>query len=244
MLRKASTVTTSRDVSRAARTLKRACRATLNASAINVVDLEAQPLPVARFETTRDHYSGGIALRTTPVTRSPSTSSSSTSAAPSCPRQTSASWSGSFPAGIPPGLSRRDRRAQLPAPVVESYTHELLRCVDMSGVREGQLKVVADCAGGTAVPGASQPARHHRRGRAHPEQPAGRGVADRDRRAAARGPAAAGRGGSSSKAAFGVRFDPVGERIQLVDEKGELVSEDRALLAVLDLSRPSVNEAR
>jgi mannose-1-phosphate guanylyltransferase/phosphomannomutase len=40
---------------------------------------------------------------------------------------------------------------------------------------------------------------------------------------------------SSSRAAFGVRFDPVGERIQLVDEKGELVSEDRALLAVLDL---------
>jgi mannose-1-phosphate guanylyltransferase/phosphomannomutase len=40
---------------------------------------------------------------------------------------------------------------------------------------------------------------------------------------------------SSAKAAFGVRFDPVGERIQLVDEKGELVSEDRALLAVLDL---------
>jgi mannose-1-phosphate guanylyltransferase/phosphomannomutase len=40
---------------------------------------------------------------------------------------------------------------------------------------------------------------------------------------------------SSSRAAFGVRFDPVGERIQLVDEKGELVTEDRALLSVLDL---------
>src|SRR5580698_3078797 len=66
MLRKGSTVTTSRDVSRAARTLKRAVQGALNASAINVVDLEAQPLPVARFETARDHYSGGIALRTTP----------------------------------------------------------------------------------------------------------------------------------------------------------------------------------
>ena len=41
---------------------------------------------------------------------------------------------------------------------------------------------------------------------------------------------------SSFRAAFGVRFDPVGERIQLVDEKGELVNEDRALLAVLDPS--------
>src|SRR4029078_13746838 len=40
---------------------------------------------------------------------------------------------------------------------------------------------------------------------------------------------------SSARAAVGVRFDPVGERCQLVDEKGELFSEDGALLAVLDL---------
>src|SRR5258708_29451031 len=40
---------------------------------------------------------------------------------------------------------------------------------------------------------------------------------------------------SSSRAAFGVRFDQVGERIALVDDKGSLVSEDRALLVVLDL---------
>jgi mannose-1-phosphate guanylyltransferase/phosphomannomutase len=40
---------------------------------------------------------------------------------------------------------------------------------------------------------------------------------------------------SSSRAAFGVRFDPVGERIALVDDKGALVSDDRALLVVLDL---------
>jgi mannose-1-phosphate guanylyltransferase/phosphomannomutase len=40
---------------------------------------------------------------------------------------------------------------------------------------------------------------------------------------------------SSFGAAFGVRFDPVGERIALVDDKGALVSDDRALLVVLDL---------
>jgi mannose-1-phosphate guanylyltransferase/phosphomannomutase len=40
---------------------------------------------------------------------------------------------------------------------------------------------------------------------------------------------------SSFGAAFGVRFDPVGERIALVDDKGSLVSDDRALLVVLDL---------
>jgi mannose-1-phosphate guanylyltransferase/phosphomannomutase len=40
---------------------------------------------------------------------------------------------------------------------------------------------------------------------------------------------------SSSRAAFGVRFDRVGERIALVDEKGQLISDSRALLVVLDL---------
>ena len=30
------------------------------------MDLEAQPLPVARFETARSECSGGIAMRTTP----------------------------------------------------------------------------------------------------------------------------------------------------------------------------------
>src|SRR6266498_1009616 len=64
-LKKGAVVTTSRDVSRAARALKRAVHSALNASAINVVDLEAQPLPVARFETARAECSGGIALRTT-----------------------------------------------------------------------------------------------------------------------------------------------------------------------------------
>ncbi len=104
-LRKGSTVTTSRDASRAARTLKRAVQSALNASAINVVDLEAQPLPVARYETARGHYSGGIALRTTPGDPQSSRSSSSTSAAPSCRRRTSASWSASSPGRSSGGLS-------------------------------------------------------------------------------------------------------------------------------------------
>src|ERR1035437_4071950 len=65
-LKKGAVVTTSRDVSRAARAFKRAVHSALNASAINVVDLEAQPLPVPRFETARSTCGGGIALRTTP----------------------------------------------------------------------------------------------------------------------------------------------------------------------------------
>src|SRR5450432_3589209 len=64
-LRKGSTVTTSRDVSRAARALKRALISALTSSAINVIDLEVVPVPVARLETARS-TAGGVVLRTTP----------------------------------------------------------------------------------------------------------------------------------------------------------------------------------
>ena len=151
MLRKGSTVTTSRDVSRAARTLKRAVQSALNASAINVVDLEAQPLPVARYETARDHYSGGIALRTTP--------GDPQSVDIIFLDERGAELSQADRRKLERVFSRQEFRRAFPGEiaelsypprVVESYTHELLRCVDMSGVREADLKVVADCAGGTA----------------------------------------------------------------------------------------------
>jgi mannose-1-phosphate guanylyltransferase/phosphomannomutase len=40
---------------------------------------------------------------------------------------------------------------------------------------------------------------------------------------------------ASSHADFGVRFDPVGERLAIVDDRGALVHDDRALLVFLDL---------
>ena len=40
---------------------------------------------------------------------------------------------------------------------------------------------------------------------------------------------------SSSKAHFGVHFDPVGERLSIVDERGVVIDDERALLVVLDL---------
>ena len=40
---------------------------------------------------------------------------------------------------------------------------------------------------------------------------------------------------SSSRAAFGVRFDAMGERLAIVDERGALIHDDRALLVLLDL---------
>ena len=236
MLRKGSTVTTSRDVSRAARTLKRAVQSALNASAINVMDLEALPLPVARYETARSDYSGGIALRTTP--------GDSQSIDIIFLDERGAELSQAAQRRLERVFSRQEFRRAFPGEiaelsypprVVEWYTHEILRSVNLNGVRDADLKVVADCAGGTVslvLPtllgriGVEVHTLNNRLDEVTPTQTVAQQRAGMQRLAEVV---------SSSRATFGVRFDTVGERIQLVDEKGALVSDERALLVVLDL---------
>ncbi len=235
-LRKGAVVTTSRDVSRAARALKRSMHGALNASAINVIDLEAQPLPVARFETARGECSGGIALRTTP--------GDPQSIDIIYLDERGADLSQAAQRKLERVFSRQEYRRAFPGEiaeltypprVVESYTHELLRCVDMNGVRGAGLKVVVDCAGGTAslvLPallgriGVDVLTVNNRLDEASPTQSLAQARAGMHRLAELV---------SSSRAAFGVRFDPVGERITLVDDKGAMVADERALLVVLDL---------
>ncbi|MGZ4435376.1 MAG: sugar phosphate nucleotidyltransferase [Trebonia sp.] len=236
MLKKGSTVTTSRDVSRAARTLKRAVQSALNASAINVMDLEALPLPVARYETARSDYSGGIALRTTP--------GDSQSIDIIFLDERGAELSQAAQRRLERVFSRQEFRRAFPGEiaelsypprVVEWYTHELLRSVNLNGVRDSDLKVVADCAGGTVslvLPtllgriGVEVHTLNNRLDEVTPTQTVAQQRAGMQRLAEVV---------SSSRATFGVRFDTVGERIQLVDEQGALVSDERALLVVLDL---------
>jgi mannose-1-phosphate guanylyltransferase/phosphomannomutase len=245
MLRKGSTVTTSRDVSRAGRTLKRAVQSALNASAINVVDLEAQPLPVARFQTARGNYSGGIAIRTT--------AGDPQSVDIIFLDERGAELSQTAQRKLERVFSRQEFRRAFPGEiaelsypprVVDQYTHELLRCLDLTGIREAELKVVADCAGGTAslvLPsllgrlGVEVLVLNNGLNEVSPTETVAQQRAGMQRLAEVV---------SSAKAAFGVRFDQVGERIQLVDEKGEMVSEQRALLAVLDLVAAERKTAR
>ena len=235
-LRKGAVVTTSRDASRAARALKRAVHGALNASAINVVDLEAQPMPLARFETARSDYSGGIALRTTPgdpqsidiIFMDADGADLSEAAQRKLERTFSRQeYRRAFPGEI--------AELSYPPRVIEAYTHELLRSVDMSGVFGAGLRVVADCAGGTTalvLPGllgklgVDVLTVNNRLDESSPTQSLAAVRADMNR---------LGELVSSFRASFGVRFDPVGERIALVDDKGALVSDDRALLIVLDL---------
>nr|PZN42352.1 MAG: mannose-1-phosphate guanyltransferase [Actinomycetota bacterium] len=236
MLRKGDTVVTSRDTSRAARALKRAVIGALTAGAINVLDLEAAPLPVARFHTAAENVAGGVALRTTPgdpqsvdiVFLDGNGADLSRAAQRKLERIFSRQeYRRAFPGEI--------AELRFPPRAVEKYVDALLRCVDMSGVREAGMKVVVDCAGGTAslvLPallgrvGVEVLTVNNRLDDAAPTET----LAER-RRHLQRLAELVG----SSRAAFGVRFDQVGERVLLVDEMGQLVSDERALLVVLDL---------
>lgn len=62
-LKKGATVVTSRDSSRSGRMLKRAVMAGLNASGVNVIDLEVASVPVTRFLVRNPQSFGGITVR-------------------------------------------------------------------------------------------------------------------------------------------------------------------------------------
>ena len=116
-LKKGSTVTTSRDVSRAARALKRAVIAALTSSAIDVVDLEVVPVPVARLQTAQGNAAGGVVIRTTPG-QPESVDIVFLDRHGADLSQADAAQAGAhlLPRGVPPGVPRRDRRPVVPAP--------------------------------------------------------------------------------------------------------------------------------
>jgi mannose-1-phosphate guanylyltransferase/phosphomannomutase len=123
-----------------------------------------------------------------------------------------------------------------PPRVMEAYTLELLRTIDVSGLPEEHgLKVVVDTGGGTAS--LVLPTLLGRLGLDVLTVNNGLDEASPTETAAERAESLLrlGRLVASSKAAFGVHFDPVGERIALVDEKGLAIDDERALLVVLDL---------
>ena len=235
-LRKGSVVVTSRDGSRAAQALKRAVISALNASAVDVHDLEVAPLPVARFQTREGPAAGGVMLRTTPGdAQSVDIVFLDAQGADLSPAQQR---------GLERVLSRQEFRRAFPGEIaertfpsrtVETYARELLRAVDMTGVEEAGLKIVLDTAGGAVS--LVLPTLLGRLGidvltvnNRLSETAANETMVDRMRDLDRLGELV-----SSSRADFGVRFDQVGERLALVDELGHLVQDDRALLVVLDL---------
>jgi mannose-1-phosphate guanylyltransferase/phosphomannomutase len=234
-LKKGATVTTARDHSRGARALKRAVISALQTSAIEVRDLENVPMPVARQQTARGS-AGGIMIRTSPG-RPDSLDIMFFD-------ERGADLSAAGQRKLDRVFARQEyRRAfpgeigdlRFPSTVFDSYTGALLRAVDISGIAESGLKVVVDAANGSA--GLVLPSLLGRLGvdalMVNPGLDEARPTETEETRRA--GLVRLGEIVSSARAAFGVRFDPVGERLSLVDERGRIVEDHRALLVLLDL---------
>ena len=235
-LRKGCTVTTSRDASRAARTLNRAAIAALTASAINVRDLEVVPTPVTRFAVGTTDSVGGIMIRTTPGDTQAVDivflDEQGADLSPAAQRKLERTFSRQeFRRAFPGEIAD----VHVPARVLDTFTQELLNCVDTSGIDEAGLKVVIDTAGGAAtlvLPlllgrlGVDVLTVNGRLDETSTTETLAEHMRDLER---------LGELVSSSRAAFGVRFDHVGERLSIVDERGELVHDERALLVYLDL---------
>lgn len=233
-LKKGATVTTARDHSRGARALKRAVISALQTSAINVRDLENVPMPVARQETARGS-AGGIMIRTTPGVPD--------SVDIMFFDERGADLSQAAQRKLDRVFSRQEYRRAFPGEIGEltfparpfdSYSGSLLKALDITGVPESGLKVVVDAAHGNAA--LLLPSILGRLGIDALTVNSGLDDARPTETADERheGLVRLGEIVASSKAAFGVRFDPVGERMSLVDERGRLIDDHRALLVLLD----------
>lgn len=235
-LPKGSVITTARDASRAARALKRAVISALTTSAIDVRDYEVAPVPVARFLTSHSDASGGLMLRTTPGDQE--------SIDITIFDGNGADISVSTQRAIERTFSRQEfRRARsddigelsFPPRSFETYTGELLERLDLTGVAGSGLKVVVDTSGGAAsfvLPSLL--------GRLGVDALTMNLGADESVTTDSAADRAAGLQRladivGSSRAAFGVRFDHVGERMCVVDDRGETLGDERALLVLVEL---------
>ena len=234
-LPKASVVTVGRDHSRAARAFNRAITGSLTAGGMNVRDLRTAAVPIVRADTA-NNSAAGIVLRTTPGR----------------PEYLDLLVLDSRGTDIPQTTRRAIERAFLtaefrrPAPgefgdvvvphrIAEDYANNLLASIPVEGLAEASLRVVVDTGGGAAA--LVLPTVIGRVGvevlSVNNWLAENRPTDTGDDRAEALAQLA----GlvSSSRADFGVRFDPAGERLSLVDETGRIVPDDRAALIVADL---------
>ncbi|MGV1005231.1 MAG: sugar phosphate nucleotidyltransferase [Candidatus Nanopelagicales bacterium] len=235
LLPKGSVVTVGRDHSRSARALNRALAGSLTAAGLHVRDLRIAPLPVARSDTARS-AEGGVYLRTTldrPESLDLLIMDRSGNNLAKADQQK-----------VERIMARRDFRRVFPDEIgdihtphraVDEYTAQLNSAVGTEGVQAADLKVVIDAGlGSTALVlprvlsslGVSVLTVNNRLDENQPTSTQSSYQQAMER---------LGELVSSSGSDLGVRFDPTGERISLVDELGTPFDHGRALLVLLDL---------
>ncbi|HEX2851032.1 MAG TPA: sugar phosphate nucleotidyltransferase [Acidimicrobiales bacterium] len=233
-LKKGAEVVTSRDSSRAARTLKRAMMAGLNAAGVDVADLEVAPIPVTRYQVRSSTAGGGVTVRLDP--------SDPQSVALRFMDANGLDLDAAAQRKIERLFYREDfRRAfaadigdiDFPPRALESYTAALMSTVDARAVRGAGFKVVLDYAFGTTsfvMPNVL--AKLGAEVLAVNPYAATSGALGVDRAAHAERLRDLVR---SSGADLGAVIDPDGERITLVDDRGRVVADDAAVYALLHL---------
>jgi mannose-1-phosphate guanylyltransferase/phosphomannomutase len=233
---KKSVVAASRDGTRAARLIKRAMVAGLNASGVDVHDLELAPLPVTRFYARAARSIGGIAVRTAPFD----------------PQSVDIQFFDDHGIDIDVGTQRQIERAfyrddlrrafhheigalTFPARGREYYLRGLLDAVDVSAIQKSRPKVVVDYAfGGTTLTGPAV------LGRVGANVLAVNAVLDEERVVLSQDDverhveqvAAMVRSGAGQ---IGAMMDSSGEHLRLIDGRGRVLTLEQGLLVFVEL---------
>jgi mannose-1-phosphate guanylyltransferase/phosphomannomutase len=148
-LKRGSLVVTGRDASRAARAMKRAVIAGLNASGVSVHDLELAPMPLTRFTVASEQASGGISVRTSP--RGPEIveirlfDAGGADLAPAAQRKIERIF---FREDYRRPSASKLGELEFPPHALEQYTSGLLKALDGTAIRRQAPKVVLDYAYG------------------------------------------------------------------------------------------------
>jgi mannose-1-phosphate guanylyltransferase/phosphomannomutase len=235
-LKKGSVVCTSRDTSRTARALKRAFIAGLNLSGVHVMDLELQTVPLTRFQVRSERGQGGITVRL----------------APGDPDSVEIRFLDEKGADIDEGAQRKIERLLyredfrrafaadigdivFPPRAIEFYTAALEKSVDAERLRRRGFKVVLDYSYGAAsivMPNVLSKINASVLGVNPYAATAGATAApdDLETRLKAIGDLV-----RTSGSDLGFVFDTDGECATIVDDLGEALTNEQALLCLISL---------
>lgn len=242
-LDKGSTVSMSRDSSRAARAVSRAMAAGLNASGINVLDLEVAPVPVTRFQVRSQRSRAGLTVRL----------------APDDPQSVVMRFFNEDGHDIDETLQRKVERVYsredfrrvaaseigdmgFPSRAIEHYTEALLSTMPLDEIRARKFKVVLDYSYGSSsfvMPNVLSKLNAE----VLTVNPFGstRSMLSFNRLEHA---ANVGNLVRASGAHIGAVFDADGERITFVDDSGHVLNEYESPLSVLTLVGETAGLAR
>jgi mannose-1-phosphate guanylyltransferase/phosphomannomutase len=233
-LEKGATITASRDTSRAARVLKRAIMVGCNAAGVNVDDLEVATVPVTRFQARSGQSLGGVTVRL--LENDPESvsirffDSDGIDVADTTQRKIERLY---YREEFRRALGSEIGDIGFPPRALEYYTAALMSAVDVGSIARAGFKLVLDYSFGTAS--FVMPNVLAKLGSdvlvVNPYAVTATNVAS-DRVSAAHHVADLVR---ASGAHLGAVIDPAGEHLTLVDDEGRVLSDDEALLLLLDL---------